>query len=57
MSATETMPQQTTLGEFDVPEPRCTAIAESTGDRCRRHAVAGTGLCTLHMHLYDPETA
>jgi hypothetical protein len=28
---------------------QCQAIAESTGERCERHTVAGASYCPLHL--------
>ncbi len=32
---------------------RCEAYADSTGDRCKRDAVAPFPYCSDHMHLLD----
>lgn len=53
------MPEQATLEEFDgqdatdddVPDDgnRCTAIADYTGERCKRKSVPGLDVCTDHF--------
>jgi hypothetical protein len=34
-------------------ENQCTAIAESTGERCQRESVGPLPYCELHNHLLD----
>lgn len=56
------MPEQMRLEDYvddtataDVPEDgnRCTATADYSGERCKREALPGVDVCSLHLHEAD----
>lgn len=51
----ETPEQQLTLEDLDEAETpaRCTAYAESTGERCRHTPMGPLPYCADHRHLLD----
>jgi len=52
MPATDPPGEQRRLCEFG-DSGRCHEVAVSTGERCERDAVGGTGYCPLHLPRQD----
>ena len=50
--------EQRRRAEFATDGSQCQAIAESTGEQCRRDRVAEcVPYCPLHLHLLDDNSA